>query len=262
MCGELVCTGACAGVYESIAMDVPKESNTIAASVIFLGGIVIDAFTAVEPYDGSHAATSLRTTAVVLLGCLAAPPIRQWMVFEQRAMLAAALATVSLVGWHEMGQGARVADAVYVSICLGGMLVTFWRGVDELSGVVNEKASRPKAKSPSAPPYTHREMLVNTAVATLFYSSFRLLRAALRSPEVARTFEVGTLPYDGVRTVRLEPTLLFPSMHFEPIRTLSNTACTHEHPLPRIAHFGYEGDLLASSTHTPTYTYTRTRMLP
>jgi hypothetical protein len=38
--------------------------------------------------------------------------------------------------------------------------------------------------------------------------------------------------WSGVRTVRLEPTLLFPSMHFEPIRTLLNTACTHEHTLP------------------------------
>jgi len=179
-------------------MDVEGEKNTLAAAAVFLGALVIDAFTSSEPFDGSEAPTSLRTTALVLLACLAAPPIRQYMVFEQRVVIGLILATVALVGWHETGSGGRVADAVYVCVCLGGMILTFWLGGFESAGADAKSKRRPKTHSVDAPPYTHRDMLANTAVATLFYSSFRLLRAALRAPDVARTFTVETTQYDGV----------------------------------------------------------------
>lgn len=173
------------------------EPNTIAASAIFLGGIVIDGLTSADPVDGSEAPTSLRTTALVLLGCLAAPPIRQWMVLEQRVVIGVLLGIVASSGWHELGSGARVADAVYTSVSLGGMIITFWLGGRETEVGPNSIRRRLENHSADAPPHMYREWLGNTATALLFYSSLRLMRAAMCAPDVARRLTVSVSHYDG-----------------------------------------------------------------
>lgn len=173
-------------------MDLPSESNTLAASAIFLGSMVVDSFTARDPRQSELAhegPTAMRNTAIVLIACLAAPPIRQWMVFEQRLVIAVLLLAVALLGWHEMGKGTRIADAVYLTLMLGTCILTFWMGkVDK-----NIK----KERSKDAPPYLRREALVSLAMSMLFYSSMRLLRSALRHSDVARQLRVDGTAYDG-----------------------------------------------------------------
>jgi hypothetical protein len=173
-------------------MDVPSESNTLAAAVVFMGSIVVDAVTATEPLFPQNAPTSMRTAAVVLIGILAAPPIRSWILVEQRISVCVPLAAVALLGWHEQSIGARNCDALFITVTLGIALVAF-----EMGGQQGISARSQKALSKDAPPYLRREAMVNFATAQLFYSSFRILRMALRHPDAARNFAVVTTTYNG-----------------------------------------------------------------
>ena len=159
------------------------------------GAIVTDALTATDPVTGTEAPTAMRTSAIILIACLAAPPIRQWMVFEQRISIALPLAGVALLGWHEMGPGSRTADVIYVAFMLTSTAFAFWGGEvyqpDTLTGGTT------KSKSKEAPAYTRRESLNNLSIATLFYSSFRLMRAGIRHPDNVRMYRVSTGMYDG-----------------------------------------------------------------
>ena len=173
----------------------PSESNALTATAVFVGAVVIDALTAADPPERTEAPTALRTSAVVLVACLASPPIRQWMVFEQRVAIATPLAGVALLGWHEMGEGSRIADTVYVAFILMTTGFAFWGAeLYQPSTIAGEAA---KGQSREAPGYTRRESLNNLSIATLFYSSFRLLRAGLRHPDSARVYRVATTSYSG-----------------------------------------------------------------
>jgi hypothetical protein len=174
-------------------MELPSESNTLAASAVFLGSIVIDAITAKDPLSENNAPTALRGSAVVLIAILSAPPIRQWMLMEQRLVVATPLAGVALVGWHECSIGARVCDATFIIVTLGIALYAFWSG-----GEQGLSARKLKVKSKDAPPYLRRESLINLAVAQLLYSSFRVLRLALRHPDAVRQYEVEVSTFNGV----------------------------------------------------------------
>lgn len=176
-------------------MDEPSETNTLAASTIFLASIVVDSFSAHDPLDETEAPTAMRTSAVVLVACLASPPIRQWFVFEQRLAIAAVVVVVALVGWHEMGAGTRVADALFVTIALGSCVITFWSAGIENKGAPG--AIKGPGTSLDAPPFTRREALANLALASLFYSSFRVMRIGFRQPDAARAHSVSSIAFDG-----------------------------------------------------------------
>lgn len=182
-----------------MAYQEPTETNTLAATVLFIAAIVSDSFTATDPADPYEAPTSLRTTAIVLVACLASPPIRQWMVFEQRLVTSVPLGIVALVGWHEAGPGTRIADAMYVTATLGACTFAFWANGVENAGAQNGPGAKrpPKSKSKDAPPYLRREALANLATACLFYGSFRVLRLGIHSPEAARTYTVSSAAFDG-----------------------------------------------------------------
>ena len=181
-------------------MDLPSESNTLAASVVFLGSIVLDAVTAKDPLEEQNAPTSLRATAVVLIAILSAPPIRQWMLFEQRLSVCVPLAAVALTGWQEQSLGARTCDAVFIIVTLGVALLSYWGGGQSMTTADGRK---PKSVSKDAPPYLRREAIVNLAIAQLFYSSFRILRTALRHPEAARTYKVLVSTFNNARQVEV-----------------------------------------------------------
>ena len=140
-------------------MDLPSESNTLAASAVFLSSIVVDAITAKDPLEEQNAPTSLRTAAMVLIAILSAPPIRQWMLFEQRLAVGVPLAAVALMGWHEQSVGARICDAIFIIVTMGIALVSYWSGGQQ--GI----SARPlKATSKDAPSYLRREALVNLSL--------------------------------------------------------------------------------------------------
>ena len=173
-------------------MELPSESNTLAASAIFLGSIVIDAVTATDPIQENNAPTALRTSAVILISILASPPIRQWMLFEQRLSVAVPLAGVALLGWHEQSVGARVCDAVFIVVTLGVALLAYWLG-----GQQGISARKQKSVSKDAPPYLRREQIMNLAIAQLLYSSMRTMRMAFRHPHAARDYVVASTTYNG-----------------------------------------------------------------
>lgn len=175
-------------------MELPSEPNTLAASTIFLGSIVLDAVGSKDPLGERNAPTSLRTTAVVLIAILSAPPIRQWMILEQRLAVAVPLAGVALVGWQEQSIGARVCDAIFIVVTLGLSGFSYWGGGQQITMA---KGREFKSVSEGAPPFLRRESIINLAIAQLFYSSFRLLRLALRHPEAVRTYSVLVPSFSG-----------------------------------------------------------------
>ena len=175
-------------------MDFPSESNSLTAMALFAASIVIDAFTARDVATGAGAApTSLRTSAVVLAACLAGPPIREWMVFEQRAVVGAALFGVALAGAHAGSEGQRTADAIFVALTCAGAIYTFCSGGPEKGADGKRIASRSK----DATPYVKREALINLALASLFYSSVRVVRAGFDHPVAVRGYTNAATTYDG-----------------------------------------------------------------
>lgn len=181
-------------------MDAPSESNTIAATALFAASVVVDAFTARDAdTPAGHAATSLRASAAVLVACLAGPPIREWMLLEQRAAIGVPLIGVALAGAHASSAEQRLGDALYISLVFLSLVYTFWSGGAERG----ESGQATGARSKGAPPYLRRETLVNLALASLFYSSFRVLRAGLDHPIAASGFTHTSTAYDGtMRTLQ------------------------------------------------------------
>ena len=99
------------------------ESNAVVATAVIGAAVVMDALTA---HDGAldERPSALRGTAVVLVLCTAAPPLREWLVQSQRLLTAALLALVAFLGRHIAAETVRVGDALYVSIVtliVGGM---------------------------------------------------------------------------------------------------------------------------------------------
>lgn len=168
-------------------MDTPSESNTLVAAVVFLGSIVVDAVTATDPLSRQNNPTSMRTAAVVLIVILAAPPIRSWFLPAQRLLVCVPLAFVALVGWHEQSVGARNCDALFITTTLGIALIAFEFGGQQ--GIVKHTQ---KSLSEDAPPYLRREVMINVAIAELFYSSVRILRMAFQHPCAVSNFLVSS----------------------------------------------------------------------
>ena len=165
------------------AFPVPVEANSLAAIAVFSGAVVIDALTAHDPAVSIEAPTAMRTSAVVLIACFAAPPIRQYMVYEQRFLVALFLALVAFTGWHEAAHGTRLADVVFVGVMTAMSTFAFWW---------------PSTKnSKHAPPYTRRESLNSLAIATLFYASLRILRSGIAHPQAVRAYKVAAVTYDS-----------------------------------------------------------------
>ena len=173
------------------------ESNTLTATALFGAAVVVDAFTSLDRSGAAEsAATSMRATCVVLVACLAGPPIREWMLLEQRAVIGVLLAIVALVGRHEAGSDMRMGDAVYVALLYVATLWMFWVGGTEST----DKGRVVRPRSRDAPPFVHRESLMNLAVASLLYVSLRLVRHGFEQPLAISSYAHPSTGYDG--TVR------------------------------------------------------------
>lgn len=170
------------------------ERNCLAATTLFIGAIVADGITALDPTQPNESPSSMRCTAAVLIACLGAPPLRQRFVFEQRLIIGFSLMVVAFAGLHEGSESIRVVDAVYMWIVLTLTLYSFATGGIEDMGTKKQKT---KVLSVEAPPYVYRESACSLATAALAYSGFRIMRQAFAHSEVARNFQVSGTAWDG-----------------------------------------------------------------
>lgn len=93
------------------------EGNVVAAATIFGSSIVLDALSALPTTLEVDVPTSLRSTSLVLVALIAAPPVEANLLFEQRGLAGVLLVGVSWFGLHRGGINARIADAVYAVFC-------------------------------------------------------------------------------------------------------------------------------------------------
>ena len=171
-------------VYTNARQTPYAESNTLAAAAVFLSGIVADSFSAHDPSTPLEAPVALRTTSVVLVACLASPPIRDPYYVQQRVAFIVAVVLIAFAGQHVFGRGTRIADVVYTVVTLGACLLTFWSG-----GAVGSLDIYRATRSKGAAPFVRREALANLSSSMLLYASLRALRVALVYPSAVRTFE-------------------------------------------------------------------------
>ena len=181
--------------YNTRTMPTP-ERNTQTATLFFAAAIVCDALSAADRPDGAEMPATLRTTAMVLVACLAAPPILNDYVTEQRLLLGVLLGLAALFGQDEASAGTRFADAVYAALALG--LIGFVFG--DFRFDFDDAAAAPRT-STSAAPFVRREAVANVAVAMLAYGSVRTLRRGVQHPNAARSHLVAVRGYDGTLTL-------------------------------------------------------------
>tara|TARA_B110000858_G_scaffold198454_1_gene265226 strand:- start:4072 stop:5826 length:1755 start_codon:yes stop_codon:yes gene_type:complete len=150
------------------------EGNVLSAIAVFSASIVLDALIALPTTLAVDVATSLRTTALVLVALVASPPVDANLIFEQRGLACALLVTTAFVGLHSGGVNGRIADSLYSLTCGWSILLIF-------------SVSPPKPKERGHDPKGKRENITALAAAFLGYSGARILRAGLyHSGEVSR----------------------------------------------------------------------------
>ena len=83
------------------------ESNTVVATAVLASAVMMDAFTATTWPRRSRRRPRRRSTAIVLILCVAGPPLRDWLAQAQRFVLLALLAGVSMLGQHAAAEPVR-----------------------------------------------------------------------------------------------------------------------------------------------------------
>ena len=105
--------------------ELAAEGNIVAACCVFASAIALDALNALPTTVTADVPVSLRTTALVLVAMIGAPPVEPHFLFEQRGLACVLLAAASWVGLHHGGAHARIADALY-SLLGGWALVVIF----------------------------------------------------------------------------------------------------------------------------------------
>jgi len=146
--------------------DLASEGNVVAACSIFVAAIVFDALNALPTAVVADVPVSLRTTSLILVAMVAAPPVESHFLFEQRGLACVLLAIAAWVGLHHGGPNARVADATYT---LGGGLASIL-----IYGVVG-----PKSGEAGHDARGRRENVVALCSAFLGYAGLRIVRASV-----------------------------------------------------------------------------------
>jgi hypothetical protein len=142
------------------------EGNVVSACSVFVASVVLDALNALPSTIVADVPTSLRTTALVLIALVAAPPVDPNLLFEQRGIAGMCLFTSAFVGLHQGGVNARIADALYSLLCGWAVLLIF--------GV-----SGPKPGQRGYDARGKRENVLALAAGFLGYSGARIVRAAM-----------------------------------------------------------------------------------
>ena len=192
-------------------MSVDLEINCIVSCVVFIASILCDASCALDPQPIHYAPLSMRSSAIVLIACMASPPIRQQFVFIQRLVLATGLAAVALVGSHVSTKTVRFADVMY----------TFFIGVMTLSSYMQggTESLKPSSKTMTseAPEFTRRETVCSLAISALFYSSLRIVRQCIVYASNVDDFSISTSSWDS------NSTLISPGYAYMSVSSLIST---------------------------------------
>jgi hypothetical protein len=146
--------------------ELASEGNVVAACCIFASSIALDALNALPTTIVADVPTSLRTTSLILVGLIGAPPVETNYLFEQRGLACILLVAASWIGLHHGGSNARVADAVYT--LFGG-----WSAVGLFGW------SGPRAGEKGHDPRERRENLSALSAAFLGYAGLRVTRAGM-----------------------------------------------------------------------------------
>ncbi len=153
---------------------VVVETNVLAACCVLALAVALDALNALPAVGTADVPTSLRTTGLVLVAMVAAPPVRPDTLFLQRGGALGLLAAAAWVGLHNGETHARTADALYALV--GGSAVVSIFG-----------ASGPAKGERGYDDRGKRENLAALAAGFLAYCGFRVLRAGMtHASEVAR----------------------------------------------------------------------------
>ena len=143
---------------------------------------------------------SLRTTGLVLVTMIAAPPVEPHFLFEQRGLACVLLAIASWVGLRHGGSNARIADALY-SLLGGWAAVVIFAATGPAKGERGHDANG------------RRENVTALAAGFLGYAGLRVTRAGLSpraadrgAPISARAAEPGLVELSREEEERLERT--------------------------------------------------------
>ena len=154
--------------------ELVAEGNIVSACSIFSASVVLDALNALPSTLVVDVPVSLRTTALVLIALVAAPPVQPHFLFQQRGLACCLLVGTAWVGLHQGGVNARIADAMYTLLCGWAVLLIFG-----LTGPgVGEKGHDAKGR---------RENVIALSAGFLGYSGVRIVRAGIfHASEVAQ----------------------------------------------------------------------------
>ena len=142
------------------------EGNVVSACSVFVASVVLDALNALPSTVAVDVPTSMRTTALVLIALVAAPPVDPNLLFEQRGVAGLCLLVAAFVGLHQGGVNARIADSLYSLLCGWAVLLIF--GVS--GPKPGERGFNAKGK---------RENVLALSAGFLGYSGARIVRSAL-----------------------------------------------------------------------------------
>jgi hypothetical protein len=155
--------------------ELAAEGNIVAACCIFASSIALDALNALPTTVVADVPTSLRTTSLILVGLIGAPPVEPSYLFEQRGLACILLVAASWIGLHHGGSNARIADAIYT--LFGG-----WSAVGLFGW------SGPQAGEKGHDPRERRENVVALSAAFLGYAGIRVVRAGMTHATEAISF--------------------------------------------------------------------------
>ena len=170
---------------------VDLEINCIVACIVFTSSIVADAVLASDPPFHNETPTSMRASSIILVACLASPPIRQQYVFVQRLVIGVGLAAVALTGDHTGSRGVRIADVIFTFLLASMTLSAYMQG-----GTESLKTTGASMTS-TAPEFTRRETVCALAIALLFYSSCRVIRQCISYASNVEAFQMQILDWNG-----------------------------------------------------------------
>lgn len=155
--------------------ELAAEGNVVAACCIFASSLALDALNALPTTIVADVPTSLRTTSLILVGLIGAPPVEPNYLFEQRGLACILLVAASWIGLHHGGSNARIADAIYTLFGAWSAVGIFgWSGPG-----IGERGYNPKER---------RENVVALSAAFLGYAGMRVVRAGMTHATEAISF--------------------------------------------------------------------------
>jgi hypothetical protein len=163
---------------------IRAETNAVAACMVFVAAVAFDALNALPSTAVVDVPSSLRATSLTLLAVLAAPPVNEEVLWQQRGVAVLALLVAAWLGLHVGDVHSRVADCAYVLV--GGWSTLLIFTMDSKKRWQTDFDTRGK-----------RENVTALSNAYLLYTGIRIVRAGLEHATAVTGF---TLTHDTFAT--------------------------------------------------------------